>query len=106
MSGANLYVGGRFSTAGGNPIRNFAQAAIDVFLPQPPQLEWLGFNGSEVRLRVSGRAGGTIAIEAGADLVMWESVTEVTLGMEPMEVSDPGAEGNQMRLYRAVDTGN
>ena len=86
--------------AGGFP--EGGQAFIYLSVPSLG-IEFLGFDGLVPTLRVSGKEGGTILIEASSNLESWNTVDEITLGPEAMEVPDPGAQGNPIRFYRASE---
>ena len=55
-----------------------------------------------LRFSVEGLPGLRVLIEHSADLLYWQSWTNVTLGNGPVELSDPGAPTSAQRFYRAV----
>ena len=55
-----------------------------------------------LRFSVEGLPGLRVLIEHSADLLYWQSWTNLTLGNGPVELSDPGAPTSAQRFYRAV----
>lgn len=93
---------GNWSATASNGAVQAGHVSLYLSTSTAPQLEFLGFEGAAVRLGVSGREGRTVTIQASSDLESWDNVDEITLGAEPMEVSDPAAGGESTRFYRAV----
>ena len=58
--------------------------------------------GERLTLTVSGRSGTQVRLQRSSDLHDWEDFHEVTLGDEPAEVEDTGADEASHGFYRAV----
>jgi len=103
-SSMTLWLDGQTGSTGLNKAECFDSVTVTCVSPLPP-LHFDSVNmvaQNQVRITVSGPAGGTVTILRSSNLVNWVTVTNLVNSNGTVEFTDSTATGSQPRFYRAM----
>jgi hypothetical protein len=94
-----ILIAGKFDQVNGSTRRGLARVLGDP--PRPKLSDPRRLANGQFQFALAGQVGSNYIVEASSNLLNWNSLTNVTLSVSPLTITDGTASGLFKRWYRA-----